>query len=533
VLTTKFRPLVLVNNTYLDGFSGPTPGYPGDLRSALLRRLTFLACCISLLSSLSLAQSNTDVYKVTSPIHPLTDELGTPNESSDPYQSGTIPPKTAKDILGKLHADPSKPTIIHLLRWKDKEHSAVKFQKWYFYDPNPPRDSFYLQTSEQVFQRTAIPGYDELQFVYIHLNAVLNAGVNEWEQRIAVPPQPVGLSQSLAGGSLSTGSTIYVKITAVSASGESIPSSEASITLSGACNSGSNCSVTVPMPTLCTSPANGITGCTVYSSTSQDAEQQQTALNACVNITADRCTIGVVGSGDRPPATPGLLHPVSYTVTVTKAQTQFIQDLKTALQILGLQVPGALAPVAVVNPGYYSVTTFQSQWTTSGITIAASLDSSNKSQGKSQNSASNSLSSNTYTNEKPSWIGLSAGVQITSYKDVTFQSSSGTLVPSSITKQDVYFFLDGYLPPVLPSLTTFRYIPHPFFGVPIKGEVLRHTMVGAGIGMHWLEPFGGVVFDTQNNRVTGPSMTKTGITYRYVFGLKVSMSAVAKALKSK
>jgi len=124
-------------------------------------------------------------------------------------------------------------------------------------------------------------------------------------------------------------------------------------------------------------------------------------------------------------------------------------------------------------------------------------------------------------------------VQITSYKDITYQSSSGTLVPSSITKQDVYFFLDGYVPPVLPSLASFRYIPQPFFGLPIKGEVLRHSMLGFGVGMHWLEPFGGVVFDTQNNQVKGANVNKTGITYKYVFGLKISMSAVAKALKSK
>src|SRR5438876_1063456 len=83
------------------------------------------------------------------------------------------------------------------------------------------------------------------------------------------------------------------------------------------------------------------------------------------------------------------------TITFTKAQTQFIQDIKTALQVLGLTIPVGLTPVAP-SPGYFSITTFRSQWTTSGITIAASLDSSNKSQGANQNSASNNLSSNTY-----------------------------------------------------------------------------------------------------------------------------------------
>jgi len=503
-------------------------------RSTYLRRHLLLTFFIALTIGVSFGQSNTNVYKVTSPIHALASQLGTPDDKAEPYHSGIIVPgTTAKALIESLGGDSSKPTIIHILRWKDKDHSTVSFQKWYFYDPTPPWGrGLYLQTKEQAFQRTATPGYKDFQFIYMHLNATLSDGDSEWAQRIPVPPPPVGITQSLTGGMLSSGSTVYVKITAMTASGESVPSSEASVTLNAECNAGSACSVAVPMPSMCRAPAGGITGCTVYSSASSEAEQQQSASTACVNITADSCVIGVVGAGSSPPTTPTLLHPVNYTITVTKAQTQFIQDLKTALQILGLQVPGGLRPVAP-SPGYFSTTTFQSEWTTSGITIAASLDSANKNQGKNQNSATNSLSSNTYTNEKPSWVGLSAGVQITSYKDITYQSSSGTLVPSSITKQDVYFFLDGYLPPVVPSLASFRYIPQPFFGLPIKGEVLRHSMFGVGIGMHWLEPFGGVVFDTQNNEVKGTTTNKTGITYKYVFGLKLSMSAVGKALKSK
>ena len=182
--------------------------------------------------------------------------------------------------------------------------------------------------------------------------------------------------------------------------------------------------------------------------------------------------------------TPGLAHPINYTITITKTQTQFIQDLQTLLQILKVVTPMAAAGVTPA-PGYFSVTTFNScsdvtcrqPWTTSSITISGSLDSANKTQGattpkdKNNNptSVSGQLTSNTYHNEKPIWIGLSAGVPITSYKDVTYQQSSGTLVPSTTTQQNAYVFLDGYLPPVLPTLTSFRYIPHPFFGAAPQG----------------------------------------------------------------
>jgi hypothetical protein len=373
-----------------------------------------LLTVLSLLFSLSaFAQSDTEVYKITSPVQALEDQLGAPSDSAEPYKSGLITPEQAVGILTKLQpADTKVTTIIHILRWKDELHTQTTFQKWYLYDPTPSKLSFYLQSKEQVFERTAIPGRKDFQFVYIHLNANLANGSAEW-------------SSATAAG---------------------------------------------------------------------------TALK----------------------------HAVSYSVTVTKQQTQFIQDLQTILQIVGAMKPASLT----VQPGYYSVSTFQSQWTTSSISIVASLDSGNNTKGSdTQKTASNQLASNTYTNEKPTWVGFSAGVPITSYKSITYESSSGTLVPNSITQQNVYLFLDGYLPPVLPSLWSFRYLPHPFFGVPLKGEVFRHTMFGVGIGLHWVEPFGGVVFDTQNQQLTGQSVKKNGVTLQAVFGIKISVSAVAKALK--
>ena len=94
----------------------------------------------------------------------------------------------------------------------------------------------------------------------------------------------------------------------------------------------------------------------------------------------------------------------------------------------------------------------------------------------------------------PTYIGLSAGVQITSYKDITYQSTSETLTPSSVSSKNVYLFLDGYYPPVLPGLRSFRFVPHPIFGLPISGKVLRHTMLGGAIGLKYFEPYGGVGF---------------------------------------
>jgi hypothetical protein len=377
-------------------------------------RIALVTAAILLIPFSCVGQTDTEVFKVTSPIETLQNQIGKKvADDVEPYKSGVLDPSSAAEILHQLGADNQKTTIIHLLRWKDPGHTQAKYQKWYLYDPTPSKTSFYLKSKQQLFESDAIPGRKDFQFVYIHVNAVLAAGEDEWK--------------AAAAG--------------------------------------------------------------------------------------------------------GLKHPVSYTITVAKQETQFLQDLKTVLGIAGvLRVADAAD-----KPGYYSVSTFTSQWETSSISIAASLDPEGKTKGKadSPTSASNQLASKSYTNEKPSWIGLSAGVPITKYKDVTFDSTSGSLVPSSITKQDVYLFVDGYLPPVLPSLSSFRYVPHPFFGLPIKGKVLRHSMLGAGIGLRWFEPFGGVIFDTENNEVKGPTVHKTGLKIQPVFGLKISISALAKALKGK
>jgi hypothetical protein len=232
-----------------------------------------------------------------------------------------------------------------------------------------------------------------------------------------------------------------------------------------------------------------------------------------------------------------LAHPVSYNIVISKQQTQFIQDLNTVLQMVlpaGSIAKDLKAPPPVRSVGYWSYSDFNSQYSTSSIKITASLESSSAPlKGKTvgaagQNAASSQLATQTYANEKPSYIGLSFAVPVTSYKDVTFQSSTGTLAPSSITQQNVYITFDGYFPGAQPGLAAFRWIPHPFAGLPIKGKVLQHTMAGVAFGLPWFEPFAGIVFDRQNASLNGQSQRTT---FKGAFGFKVSVSAVAKALK--
>ena len=184
-----------------------------------------------------------------------------------------------------------------------------------------------------------------------------------------------------------------------------------------------------------------------------------------------------------------LNHPISYTVDITKEDSQFKQDVQTLGKILGLV--GAAPPAPPMYVGYWGWAEVESNYSTSSIKITPSSSSktpvASSNQDQSSNKASATLSANTYSNEAPTYIGLSVAVPVTSYKDVTYQSGSTTLVPTTVSKQSAYANLDFYFPAALPGLMALRYIPHPFIGLPLQGKVLEHPMAGLAIGFPWME----------------------------------------------
>jgi hypothetical protein len=379
----------------------------------MLTRVFALTFLLAATSGVSLAQTDTETFNVTSPIRVLGTELGSQvNDTTEPYKSGQITAANAKAMLDALKVATDRVTIIHILRWGDAGHKTLKFQNWYLYNPVASRTTFYVKSKKQMFEDNNIPGVKNFRLVYIHLNFDLNN-----------------------------------------------PSESISTTADGT----------------------------------------------------------------------ALVHPVSYKIVITKEPTQFVQDFKTVLQIVG---GGTATAGESAKPGYWSVSEFSSAYQTSSLTITPSLNqkTSDTIQGKTSDEASkvSTLTPKTYANEKPSYLGLSFAVPVTSYKDVVYQSTGSTLAPKTITQQNIYLNLDLYYPPAQPGLMAFRYLPHPFIGLPIKGKVLDHTMLGLAFGLPWFEPYAGLVFDLQNG--TTPD-TSQRLTLKGTFGFKVSVSAIAKAVK--
>jgi hypothetical protein len=225
---------------------------------------------------------------------------------------------------------------------------------------------------------------------------------------------------------------------------------------------------------------------------------------------------------------------VSYNITISPQPTQFHSDVLALLKL----VTGINIAAVVPHPGYWSVADFHCDLQPSSIKIAPVLPTLQKSPttvaGSSTSNAATPVNvvnadtySNTYTNEKPGYFGLSFAVPVSKYKDVTYQSSNGTFVPASVTKQNVYATFDLYVPAAVPGLMNFRWIPHPFVGLQLQGKVFRDPMAGIAFGLPWAELYAGAVFDTENQSspTSGHKLVIKGS-----FGVKISVTAAVKAL---
>jgi hypothetical protein len=222
-----------------------------------------------------------------------------------------------------------------------------------------------------------------------------------------------------------------------------------------------------------------------------------------------------------------LVHPVTYKVAITKQQTQFWKDVSSLLSLIGV-VQAATVPASASDPvvGYFSVSNFTSQYKTSSIAVAVSHSDTPKG-----GTTAAAIGSQTFTNEGPSWVGLSVAVPLTSYKTLTYSQTNDVITTNTVNQQNIYAVFDLYLPPVEPAWTSLRYIPHPIFGMPIKKQPLRNTTAGLSMGWKYLQPFGSVVFNVQQRKSSATTVANH-LVYKGAWGINISISDAVKSIKS-
>lgn len=164
----------------------------------------------------------------------------------------------------------------------------------------------------------------------------------------AIAPGTLTLTAANTGGTLVQFNAVFVRVTFVGLS-TVVPSVEVRIDLNttGSSCASSACSVTVTMPTNCVSGGlpTGATGCTVWDDeNTADAELQQTASAACVNITMATCVIGTLATG------PTLASAVSASTGINPAGIVLGSQLDLGMPTVFLTSPsGSSYPLAQID----------------------------------------------------------------------------------------------------------------------------------------------------------------------------------------
>ena len=397
-------------------------------------------------------------------------------------------------------------TIVHILRWADTQHQNVKFQKWYVYDPHRPNPWMYFKADSANELGTYIDGRQFFRLVVIHLDSVLT---NEADS--------------------SNAESFYPDL--------------------------------LPAPLPADWPAGAKAGGWRYpvqykisiAQTQTQLQQDVVSLAQIMGYMTPAKAAGAAAPGKRKPQEMGYFWVYDFNSSISTSTITLAVTLTDERKAATKAKPGAQDSTACpstdtanasagasgktagksnASAGASKKTAAKSKTSADANTTAASkpAKSANNTTACESVSTANNIASQSYHNEKPAWFGLGVAVPVTSYRDLTY--TNNLLTPTTVTRQNVYVTGNFYLPPTEVGSTTLRWLPHPFVGLPIKGQPLRNSVYGIATGWRWFEPFWGIVLDVQQVPGAAPNTRMNHYIRKGVYGLNISVSALAKALSS-
>jgi hypothetical protein len=126
----------------------------------VFRSIVGISIFALVVASLATCQTNSDTqtFAITSRITVLypSDLAKLPN-SDNLSKKGEINVGDIKAMIGALFPsatvappDSDAVVIFHTLGWKDKDHTATNFDKWYVYDPHSHTYDLYVKSAQQL-----------------------------------------------------------------------------------------------------------------------------------------------------------------------------------------------------------------------------------------------------------------------------------------------------------------------------------------------------------------------------------------------
>lgn len=237
---------------------------------------------------------------------------------------------------------------------------------------------------------------------------------------------------------------------------------------------------------------------------------------------------------------------VRYQLTISKRVPTNIQAVQQLAQIIIPSDAAAKKPtIAAPCPAYVLTNVWGGRVIKVGYkTSDIKIDSYQVTQtaGPPPTSVSTPLSASvSLINEKKQWWDVSVAVPVKSVSDLQYTSSNDTVVPTKITKQNVFAVADLYLPPIDLAGTTYSMIPHPIIGVSMASQPLHSILVGGAVGLHFAEIYVGSDFVKQqtlsglsSGSAATPqqlsSATSNKFKAQFVVGINLPVKAAYSAL---
>jgi hypothetical protein len=210
----------------------------------------------------------------------------------------------------------------------------------------------------------------------------------------------------------------------------------------------------------------------------------------------------------------------------------FLDNLIQLGQLAGIGTAGGAA--AITGDGW-NVSGFNVPYVPSDIQITATV--------LPQVGTEAQLDSKKFDNEGKYHLDFSVGVPIKKIKDVSYTSSSNTLVPASVNKANLLALVDVY-PWAVDLKSNWSKYPHFVGGVAMASQPLHTSLFAIGYGPVVAHFYAGAILNVKQLPKTGGNCSATPtsaqaasglskqICPEFSFGLNVAVGAIAQSLKA-
>jgi hypothetical protein len=225
-----------------------------------------------------------------------------------------------------------------------------------------------------------------------------------------------------------------------------------------------------------------------------------------------------------------------YQVDITKKTPAPLEHLEGLAKVIAAQGDALAIGLNLQNVDLCGGGAFDDTVLPADIKIAASVSVSDKTK---------SIGAATFDNEQRYWYDFSFALPLTSYNDLTVDTTDLTLTAKSVKKDNLFAVVD-----IGARRDTTRAgfaWPTVIYGMPLSGRAIHHQLVAASFGFSHAQVFVGAIFNhnqvvasaatTPNANTSVVTTTSQAVRVQWkpqlVYGLNVPVETILRVLKIK